>query len=111
MFRYGPSGFHHAPGVFGWLFLALIAALLVLGVIALVRLWGTPRSRGLSFPMGTPPSPGVDAAIAELRLRYARGDITWEEYVQRSSNLGFPFPPGTGPSGSPPGTRPPPPAP
>ncbi len=110
MFRYGPSGFHHAPGVFGWLFLVLIAALLIVGVVALVRLWSAPRSRGASFPMAMPPSAGMDAAIAELRLRYARGDITWEEYVQRSSNLGFPFPPGTGPIGSSPGAQPPPPA-
>ncbi len=103
MFRYGPVGLHHGPGVFGWLSLAIVAALLILGVVALVRLWGTPRGRGLAFPGGPQPPP-VDPAITELRIRYARGEITWEEYVQRSHNLGVPFPPGPGtlsPPGSP----------
>jgi hypothetical protein len=31
---------------------------------------------------------GVDGAIEELRLRYARGEMTHEEYTQRFMDLG-----------------------
>jgi hypothetical protein len=31
---------------------------------------------------------GFDGAIEELRLRYARGEMTREEYTQRFSDLG-----------------------
>jgi uncharacterized membrane protein len=108
MLRYGPGGFHHAPGVFGWLFLALVAALFVLGVIALVRIWGTPHRHGTAFPAETPRAAAADPAITELRVRYARGDITWDDYVQRSHNLGYPITPTTAPTGPPP--QPPPPS-
>ena len=108
MFRYGHLGFHHGPGVFGWLFLVVIAALFVVAVVLLiltmVRLRRHPRGQFRSILMGTP-GPGVDPAIAELRLRYARGEITWEEHMQRSHNLGYPPPPEPGP---PPGAPTPP---
>jgi uncharacterized membrane protein len=94
MFRYGPGAFHHP--VFAALFLALLAALVVLGVIAVVRMWSNPR-RAAPFQGGTPPGPPIDPALTELRVRYARGDITWDEYAQRAHNLGYPPPPGPGP--------------
>ena len=77
MFRYG---FHHGPGVFGWLFLAFLIVAVVIGVI------------------GPPPAgPWTDPALTELRTRYARGDISFDEYVERAGRLGFPIPPGTSP--------------
>jgi uncharacterized membrane protein len=90
--RYGYFG--HGPTVFGWLFLALLVALVVLGAMALVRSW-----RGLGFAHHfadprVPPGPHADPALGELRVRYARGDITWEDFVQRAVNLGYPPPPG-----------------
>jgi len=95
MFRYG-YGVHHGPGVFGWVVLALIVAALVVGIVALVRL---TRHGGTSAPVGSwaPHGPPADPALAELRLRYARGDISSEEYAQRAANLGFPTPSGPGP--------------
>ncbi len=112
MFRYGP-GFHHGVGVFGWLFLAFLAALVVIGVVILVMTLVRPRripQGRLSSYLGGPPGPVIDPAISELRMRYARGEISWEDYVQRSSNLGHPLPPGTQPPAPPPGAAPPPPS-
>ncbi len=115
MFRYG----HHAHHpVLGIIFLVLIAALVVVGVIFLVRWRRHPHGGFASAagmpprpPAGTPPWTGTDSAINELRIRYARGDITNEEYWQRSSVLGYPPPTGPGPAGPPPQSQGPPPAP
>ncbi len=95
VFRYG-YGFHHGPGVFGWLFLALVIAALALGVVALVRMSRFPgsRSQDKSWPAS---DPRVDPALTELRIRYARDELSWEEYAQRAANLGFPVKPGSGP--------------
>jgi len=101
MFRYGPGGFHHGPGVFGWLLFALLVALVLLGVIALVRIWSNAKG-GPAQPKGGPSqSAGIDPALAELRLRYARGEISWEECALRAANLGYALPPGLIPTGSP----------
>ncbi len=83
----------------------LIAALVVIGVIFLVRMRSRPHgglaSSPAGMPAGTPPWTGADSAINELRIRYARGDINSEEYWQRSSLLGYPPTPGPGPAGPP----------
>ncbi|HEX3841605.1 MAG TPA: SHOCT domain-containing protein [Acidimicrobiales bacterium] len=124
MFRYG----HHAHHpVISIIFLVLIAALVVLAILALVR-WRRHPHAGMAAswvggprpPAGAPPWAGADSAINELRIRYARGDISSEEYWQRASVLGYaPSPPspgsppsaGTGPAGPPPPGPTPPPAP
>jgi hypothetical protein len=107
MFRYG----HHAHHpVIGLLLLVLVAALLVLGVIALVRIWRNHPGHTTPSQTGTPHGTAIDPALNELRIHYARGDINWEEYSQRASNLGYPLPPGAGPGGSPPAGQTPPPA-
>ncbi len=113
MSRYGPGGFHDGPGVLGWLLVVALVALVVLGIVALVRTWGSPGWRSappqVSAPpqTGTPAGPSADPAFHELRVRYARGDITWDEYALRAANLGYPVPPGTGSAGSPPRAEPP----
>ena len=105
MFRYGTGGFHHP--VFAALILALIlallAALVVLGVIAVARMWRNPHGRPTLFQSRTPPGPAIEPALAELRMRYARGDINWDEYAQRASHLGYPLPRGTDPGSDPSG--------
>lgn len=97
MFRYGPA-FHHGPGVFAWVFLALLVALVALGVVALVRMWAGDRGRILARPFAPPfaphHAPPVDPALGELRLRYARGEIDRDEYARRAGDLGYPLPPG-----------------
>jgi uncharacterized membrane protein len=115
MIRYG----HHAHHpVFGIIFLVLIAAVVALGIIYLLRWRRHPHGGFASSPAGMPPgSPagtpwtGGDSAINELRIRYARGDITREEYWQRSSVLGYPPSPAPGPAGPPSEGQPGPPSP
>jgi uncharacterized membrane protein len=92
MMRYG-YGLHHGVHWLAWLVLALVIAALVVGVVALLRL----RQHPAAGAHAGPPS-GPDPALNELRIRYARGDITWDEYAQRAANLGYPVPPGTGPA-------------
>jgi uncharacterized membrane protein len=105
MFRYG----HHAHHpVFGIIVIVLIVALVVLGILALVRMRRHPHG-GLAAswvggprpPAGTPPWAGADSAINELRIRYARGEISSEEYWQRAGVLGYAPSPGAGPAGPP----------
>jgi uncharacterized membrane protein len=105
MYDYGPGGFHHSMGVFAWVLMALVIAVVVLGVVALIRLWNHPGGRLTQYQHGPAPTPSIDPAFAELRLRYARGDITWDEYSLRARNLGYPVPPGDDPT-PPPGPPP-----
>jgi putative membrane protein len=75
-------------GIFG-LLLPLLWVLLVVGLVV----WAV-RSAKPSSPAALPPA---DAALQELRLRYARGELTREEFVQRNADLGGgaqPPPPG-----------------
>lgn len=109
-FPFGPGpgpGFHHGPGVFGWLFFAAAVAFLVVAVVALLRLWRRPPGPWpgpWSRPGGGPWA--FDPAVHELRLRYARGEISGEEFTERAAHLGHPVPgPGARP-GPPPGPPP-----
>ncbi|MGA2803951.1 MAG: SHOCT domain-containing protein [Acidimicrobiales bacterium] len=89
-------GFHHGPRVFALLVLVLVIAALVVGVMALVRTrrYPGPRLQAWNWP---PLGPRIDPALNELRIRYARGELSWEEYAQRAANLGFPVHPHAGP--------------
>ena len=67
-------------GGFMWfwaIFWVVVLALLVAGVIWLARTLTRPQS---------PPS-GPGPARAELDLRYARGELDREEYLQRRADL------------------------
>jgi putative membrane protein len=74
-------------GVFmRWLiifFFVAFLALLVLGVALLWRHWSG----------GGGSSEGGDAALEALRLRYARGEMTRQEFLQATEDLGGPAPP------------------
>jgi uncharacterized membrane protein len=71
-----------------FLFIAFIA-LLVLGVALIWR----RVERGSEH--GTGPA-GGDKAMDALRLRYANGEITREEFLQTTKDLGGPEPPPDG---------------
>jgi len=108
MYRFG----HHAHHpVFGILLLVLVVALLALAVVGLVRFWKTrPGHTSPATPGASPSGYGVDPALTELRMRFARGEITSDEFRQRASHLGYQVPPGENPAGPPPDTQTPPPA-
>jgi putative membrane protein len=66
-------------GAFMWfwaIFAVLVLALLVVGVVWLVRTLASPG-----------PGSATTSARQELDLRYARGELTPEEYQQRRTDL------------------------
>jgi putative membrane protein len=66
-------------GAFMWfwaIFAVVVLALLVVGVVWLVRTLASPGSGG-----------ATSTARQELDLRYARGELTREEYQQRRADL------------------------
>lgn len=86
---FGP-GFRHGPGVFAWVLLALFVVAVVLGIVALVRLWRRPRLPLTAYRHPHWRGPWEDPALAELRMRYARGEIDHAEYAARAGQLGHP---------------------
>ena len=91
MYRHGDAFWHGGHGfpVLGWLVPLLLLALVVgLVVWALLR----PRDgRHAYVPAASAPS--VDTALAELRLRYARGELAREDFLRIGADLGAPPPP------------------
>src|SRR5512142_736217 len=89
----GPRGdeFHAGFGLhwlFPLLFLGLLTAAVVVGILALMR----TRHPATAGPPPTAPRP-PDQALYELRLRYARGELSRDEYLQRAADLGDVRPP------------------
>ena len=102
MGHYGP-GFPPAQHVHhGWsvvhLAVPLLLFLIVIGVAVWAVLYLTSR-RGTAVA-AVAGAPARDPAMEELRIRYARGELAREEFVQRSTDLG----------GAPPAVAPEPPA-
>ncbi len=63
----------------GWIFMALILVLVILGVVAMMRWLGLGGSGHREAPRQTP--------LEILRERYARGEIDREEYEQKRRDL------------------------
>ncbi len=82
-----------AHGQGWWLFdvlleLAVIAAVVVLAVLVVQRITdGSVRATAVPREAAQTPS---DQALTELRLRYARGEISREDYLQAAADLGSP---------------------
>ena len=66
------------------IFWALIVAALIWLVVWIVR---SPHHGLLHEHHGVAPRP-VDTALQEARMRYARGEMTREEFLQISTDLG-----------------------
>ena len=102
-----PDRFGHGfPGASGHPWFAAALMLLVFAVLigviiwAVVRITRTDALRRLpgaipppAPPVGTAMGTSEDAALAALRLRYARGEIDRQEYARVSSDLGGTIPP------------------
>jgi putative membrane protein len=84
---------HHGWwGLAGLIPFLLLLALIGLAVWAVLRI--TSRGSGLFPAMGAAAAvTRPDGALEEVRLRYARGEMSREEFLQRSQDLG-----GVGPS-------------
>ena len=84
------------PGLLAWLFMLVLVAVAVAAIIALPR---AGRARH-DVPPAAPPRPPFpaadDAALREVRLRYARGELDREEFLAKLADLGG------SPAGSPP---------
>jgi hypothetical protein len=102
---YGPRG----DGAW-WPIVPLVGWLLTLAVIGLI-VWLVVRRRPASFAEGRPAGwgqqppwaaapPRPDSALEIARARYARGEMSREEFLRVSSDLGGPPP---GPEAPPPG--------
>lgn len=78
-------GYPWWPALMGW----ILPLLLVLGMGALVT-WGvlraTERGRGLGEWRSPAARPG-DSALEQARLRYARGEVAREEFLQIAADL------------------------
>jgi uncharacterized membrane protein len=79
---YGP---HHGTPVLPWLFFVVFVVLVALAAYALVRGFRPAVPAAVAPPEGD--------ALAVLRLRYARGEISRDEYLQATTDLGGAPPP------------------
>jgi putative membrane protein len=84
----GPSGGWHILG--GILPMLLFLLLIAVGIWAVIRV--TSANRAQLAGATAAPMPRLDPALEELRLQYARGDVSREEFVQRSRDLGATVP-------------------
>jgi putative membrane protein len=93
--------YHGRPGLFAILLLTLFVAMVVVGIVAIVTSTRSSRRHvPASGPGMAPFMTPVDPAATELRIRYARGELTRDEYLQRAHDLGIaPGPPPPGPPG------------
>jgi putative membrane protein len=101
-FEHGGEGSTWQRGLF-----ALLIVIAVVGAaVLLVRMWLAARPTHPLGRFGGPPP--HNPALAELDLRYARGEVSREEYLQRRADLlgHIAPPPGPG-SAAPPGAPPP----
>jgi putative membrane protein len=64
-----------------------VVALIVVGVILLVRGLSRHGHGQPGAPQGPPPGAGSSGALQVLEERYARGEIQREEFLQRKQDL------------------------
>lgn len=69
------------------LMMLLLGALVVWAVVRLSRV-GPASASAAAPPPPAPPAPPRDAALEEIRLRYARGEIDRERFQQQLADLG-----------------------
>lgn len=86
-------GRFYGPGFFAPLLGLLLLGLLVFGIVYFVRKRRTAQAPVSSAAAAAPVAP-VDHAMEALRMRFATGEISPEEYLQRSTVLtgGVPAP-------------------
>jgi putative membrane protein len=86
-----PFAVHIHNGV-GHPFLALLVVLVLVALVCLAVVWAFRLTRGprpAALAAGMPPR---DPALDSVRMRYARGEIGRDEFLQTSADLGAPLP-------------------
>ncbi|MGZ4140969.1 MAG: hypothetical protein ACXVQY_00505 [Actinomycetota bacterium] len=79
-----------AFGVWQFIFMVLVLAAIALLAVWLIRSFRTHPVA----PMGHPPErSSAETALHEARMRYARGELTREQFAQISTDLGQPLAP------------------
>ena len=76
----GWGGYGYGMGIFGWFFMLAFWGLIIVGLVLVVRwLWyqGPPATR----------TGANEAPLEILKRRYARGEITKEEYDRMKQDL------------------------
>jgi putative membrane protein len=92
------GGFHLLP----LLLFAVFIGVLVWGILRLSSQGAFAAASGPAGPMPAAGPPARDPALEELRVRYARGELDRNDFLERSADLGGPpIPDGTFP-GQPP---------
>jgi putative membrane protein len=81
------NGWGDAGGAIMVVFMLAVLALIVVGIIFLVR--GLTRHDQVQPgpPQAPPPGPRGSGALQVLEERYARGEIQREEFLQRKQDL------------------------
>jgi putative membrane protein len=83
---FGRHGFgHHGWGWFGLVPLIFWAVLIGVAIWAVLRITSHRVPAVATGRIIAPARP--DSALEEVRLRYARGEMSREEFVQRSTDL------------------------
>jgi uncharacterized membrane protein len=84
-FVYGPRGYEWGPAIFHFVFM-----LLILAGIAALAVWLIQSTRHGTFAHDhhVVGPPAEDAALREARMRYARGELSREQYLQVATDLG-----------------------
>ncbi len=83
-------GWHHSGwyDVLGWLLPTMfLVALIALGVWAVLRLAGPGRPATPASGY-VPKTNRMDPALEQVRLRYARGEMSRDEFLQLTADLG-----------------------
>jgi putative membrane protein len=99
--RFDPGYAHHGFWLFGVIPFLMFLVLVGVAAWAVLRLSSRPAGPAAFGPAAAPPMPR-DPALEELRVRYARGELDREEFLQRSRDLGGSDAPLAAPPGAPP---------
>jgi putative membrane protein len=87
MMRVDPGYYHHGFWLFELIPILMFVVVVGVAVWAVIRLSSRPAGPVPFGSRATPPMPR-DPALEELRVRYARGEVDREEFLQRSRDLG-----------------------